>query len=161
MAEIPDIQVLATVLPALVLSQWENLVGKRLLLTEKTTRIPRNEWTLIEISPSGKTAKFQNEIADSQFWTDLDELMVLDVLPVNEALVRARRKIAAFGREAELTLEEFAAYRGVTVNQVRKNLDETRGVCRTSNKAVGIHLGTYLEENFRNHNCRPVRRTRR
>lgn len=65
-------------------TEWKNLVGKRLLLTEKMTRIPRNEWTLLEISPSGKTAKFRNEIAVCQFWTDLDELMVMDVLPPNK-----------------------------------------------------------------------------
>lgn len=48
----------------------------------------------------------------------------------------------------EASPAEIAAYRGLEVRQVRKNLAKTRGVCRTSQKAVGIHLGTYLAENF-------------
>ena len=75
-------------------NKWEELKGKRLLLTDSITRIARNEWTLLEISPNGKVAKFQNELADCQFWTDLDELMVVDVLPPNDsdqAAASARR----------------------------------------------------------------------
>ena len=62
-------------------TNWLELIGKRLLLTDILTRIQRSEWTLLEISPSGKTGKFINELSDCQFWTDLDELVVLDVLP--------------------------------------------------------------------------------
>jgi hypothetical protein len=61
--------------------KWTELIGKRLLLTDSMTRIARHEWTLLEISPSSKVAKFRYEIANCQFWTDLDELVVMDVLP--------------------------------------------------------------------------------
>ena len=64
--------------------KWEELIGKRLLLTDRITRIQRNEWTLLEISPNGKVGKFRNELADTRFWTDLDDLVVMDVLPPNE-----------------------------------------------------------------------------
>ncbi len=61
--------------------KWEKLKGKRLLLTDMITRIQRSEWTLLEISPNGKVGKFRNELADACFWTDLDDLVVMDVLP--------------------------------------------------------------------------------
>jgi len=61
--------------------KWEKLIGKRLLLTDRITRIQRSEWTLLEISPNGKVGKFRNELADTCFWTDLDDLVVMDVLP--------------------------------------------------------------------------------
>ena len=61
--------------------KWKELKGKRLLLTDSITRIKRNEWTLIEISPNGKVGKFRNELANTCFWTDLDDLVVMDVLP--------------------------------------------------------------------------------
>jgi hypothetical protein len=64
--------------------KWEKLKGKRLLLTDRITRIQRSEWTLLEISPNGKVGKFRNELADTCFWTDLDDLVVMDVLPPNE-----------------------------------------------------------------------------
>lgn len=60
-------------------TNWEELKGKRLLITDGIAGIARREWMLLEISPNGKVAKFQNEI--SQFWTDLDDLQVMDVLP--------------------------------------------------------------------------------
>lgn len=59
---------------------WGNLKGKRLLLTDSIIGIDRNEWTLLEISPNGKVAKFRNELADCVFWTDLDEIAVIDIL---------------------------------------------------------------------------------
>ncbi len=61
--------------------KWEQLIGKRLLLTDRITRIQRSEWTLLEISPNGKVGKFRNELADTSFWNDLDDLFVMDVLP--------------------------------------------------------------------------------
>jgi hypothetical protein len=61
--------------------KWEELIGKRLLLTDRITRIQRNEWTLLEISLNGKVGKFRNELANTCFWTDLDDLVVMDVLP--------------------------------------------------------------------------------
>ncbi len=61
--------------------KWEKLKGKRLLLTDTITRIQRNEWTLLEISPNGKVGKFRNELANTRFWTDLDDFIVMDVLP--------------------------------------------------------------------------------
>jgi hypothetical protein len=48
------------------------------------TRIQRSEWTLLEISPNGKVGKFRNELADTRFWNDLDDLVVMDVLPPNK-----------------------------------------------------------------------------
>lgn len=60
---------------------WINRVGQRLLLTDRMTRIERNEWTLLEVSPNGKVGKFRNETAGCQFWTDLNELLVMDELP--------------------------------------------------------------------------------
>lgn len=73
-------------------SKWEELKGKRLLLTDSITRIARNEWTLLEISPNGKVGKFRNELAACQFWTDLGDLMVVDVLPPNDPSSATRRK---------------------------------------------------------------------
>lgn len=61
--------------------KWKELKGKRLLLTDRITRIKRSEWTLLEISPNGEVGKFRNELADTCFWTDLDDLVVMDVLP--------------------------------------------------------------------------------
>ena len=61
--------------------KWEELIGKRLLLTDRITRIQRNEWTLLELNSNGKVGKFRNELADTCFWTDLDDLVVIDVLP--------------------------------------------------------------------------------
>jgi hypothetical protein len=60
--------------------KWEELIGKRLLLADRITRIQRNEWTLLEISPNGEVGKFRNELADTSFWNDLDDLVVMDVL---------------------------------------------------------------------------------
>lgn len=60
--------------------KWKELKDKRLLLTDRITRIKRSEWTLLEISPNGKVGKFRNELADTCFWTDLDDLVVMDVL---------------------------------------------------------------------------------
>ena len=64
--------------------KWKELKDKRLLLMDRITRIQRSEWTLLEISPNGKVGKFRNELANTCFWTDLDDLVVMDVLPPNE-----------------------------------------------------------------------------
>ena len=61
--------------------KWEELIGKRLLLTDIITRIQRNEWTLLELNSNGRIGKFRNELANTYFWTDLDDLVVMDVLP--------------------------------------------------------------------------------
>jgi hypothetical protein len=61
--------------------KWEKLKGKRLLLTDIITRIQRNEWTLLELNSNGRIGKFRNELANTCFWTDLDDLVVMDVLP--------------------------------------------------------------------------------
>lgn len=61
-------------------NSWLEYVGLRLLVTDEITRIERNEWTLLEISPNGRSGKFRNELADCVFWNDLDELVLLDVL---------------------------------------------------------------------------------
>ena len=61
--------------------EWEELIGKRLLLTDRITRIQRNEWTLLELNSNGRIGKFRNELANTCFWTDLDDLVVMDVLP--------------------------------------------------------------------------------
>ena len=63
------------------MNNWKTLIGKRLLLTDRITQIQRSEWTLLEISPNGKVGKFRNELANTCFWTDLDDLVVVDVLP--------------------------------------------------------------------------------
>lgn len=62
-------------------TNWEELKGRRLLIKDKLTGKLYCEWTLLEISPNGKVAKFQNEIAHCQFWVDLDGLKVMEVLP--------------------------------------------------------------------------------
>jgi hypothetical protein len=64
--------------------EWEELIGKRLLLTDRITRIQRNEWTLLELNSNGRIGKFRNELANTCFWTDLDYFVVMDVLPPNE-----------------------------------------------------------------------------
>ena len=61
--------------------EWMALIGKRILLTDRTTRISRNEWTLLELSPKCACGKFRNELANCVFWTDLDDYVVLCVLP--------------------------------------------------------------------------------
>ena len=61
--------------------EWEELIGKRLLLTDRITRIQRNEWTLLELNSNGRIGKFRNELANTRFWTDLDDFIVMDVLP--------------------------------------------------------------------------------
>ena len=69
------------------MNNWKTLIGKRLLLTDRITRIQRNEWTLLEISPNGEVGKFRNELADTCFWTDLDDFVVMDVLPPNKEYI--------------------------------------------------------------------------
>lgn len=59
---------------------WTELNGCRMLITDKTTKTKRCEWTLLEISPSGKHGKFFNEIGLCRFWEDLENLVILDVL---------------------------------------------------------------------------------
>ena len=53
-------------------------IGKRLLLTNPYTGILKNEVKLLEISPSGLRAKFENK--HTKFWQDLDEVKLLEVL---------------------------------------------------------------------------------
>ena len=53
-------------------------VGKRLLTTDTITGIERRECKLVEISPSGKRAKFNN--GNNDFWQDLDEVELLEIL---------------------------------------------------------------------------------
>ena len=66
------------------ITEWDKLIGKRLLLTDRMTHISRNEWTLLEIAPNGKIAKFKNELYPCNFWTDLESQVLLDVLPTNQ-----------------------------------------------------------------------------
>lgn len=62
-------------------TKLNTLKGSRLLMTDRY-RISRNEWTLLEIAPNGKIAKFRNELVnDGIFWIDIDDLILLDVLP--------------------------------------------------------------------------------
>lgn len=62
-------------------TKLNTLKGSRLLMTDRYC-ISRNEWTLLEIAPNGKIAKFRNELVnDYIFWTDIDDLILLDVLP--------------------------------------------------------------------------------
>ena len=56
-----------------------NLIGKRMITTTTTVGIIRNERTLLEISPSGKMAKWSNPFND--FWEDVDEVEILELLP--------------------------------------------------------------------------------
>lgn len=75
-------------------NEARKLVGKRLLLTDRITGISRRESTLLEVSPSGKVAKFRNELAtDCVFWKDLDEVELLEVLQDSD---EERREIAEF-----------------------------------------------------------------
>ena len=60
---------------------WQQWLGKRLLLGVKHAVLERNEWTLLEVSPSGEVGKFRNEIGGTMFWRDLDALRLLEVLP--------------------------------------------------------------------------------
>jgi hypothetical protein len=65
--------------------------------------------------------------------------------PLPPVMLSAQAKVAAFGREAELTLPEFAAWFGTTEEAVRKNLKSIKGVCQISQKLRAIHLGTFLQ----------------
>lgn len=65
------------------------------------------------------------------------------------AEIAAHRKIQLYGADAELTLREFAAYRGQSLESVRKNLGRARCVRRLSQKDTTIHLGTWHEEQSR------------
>lgn len=60
--------------------EWCKHIGSRLLITDRLTQTQRNEWTLLEVSPNRKIGKFRNELAPTKFWTDLDNVEVLDVL---------------------------------------------------------------------------------
>ena len=64
--------------------KWEELIGKRLLLTDTITRNQRNEWTLLELNSNGRIGKFRNELDDTCFWTDLDYFVVMNVLSPNK-----------------------------------------------------------------------------
>ncbi len=56
--------------------------GQRLLLTDSRTETQRNEWTVLEVSPSGRVGKFRTMLeSPCVFWTDLCNVRVLEVLP--------------------------------------------------------------------------------
>ena len=63
------------------LFDWKSLVGKRLLVTDAATRTARNEWKLLEVSPSGRRLKFHNIDADTKFWDDENDVVLLEILP--------------------------------------------------------------------------------
>ena len=62
--------------------KWTDLIGKRLLLTDKYTQIARYEFVLLEVAPSGLCGKFQNNQVQGYpvFWDDLHFLHLLEVL---------------------------------------------------------------------------------
>jgi hypothetical protein len=60
--------------------EWPTLINRRLLLADAMTGVRRWELTLLELSPNGEYGKFRNEIAKTQFWDNLGELEVLDIL---------------------------------------------------------------------------------
>lgn len=72
---------------------------------------------------------------------------LVDLSPVELAV---QRKLAMAGLDAELTVEEFAVWRGRPVRSVRRDLRVTPGVCRTAANQRGIHLRSYIEGNARN-----------
>jgi hypothetical protein len=103
--------------------KWEKLKGKRLLLTDTITRIQRNEWTLLEISPNGKVGKFRNELANTRFWTDLDDFIVMDVLP---AMCKEDGKLS--DEEREYLDDTIRSLNNQLVDALRER-DEARRSC--------------------------------
>lgn len=59
---------------------WQKLLNRRLLLTDKLSRIACNEWSLIELAPAGNFGKFRNEIVGTVFWHELNAVLVIDDL---------------------------------------------------------------------------------
>ncbi len=62
------------------MNDWNKMIGQRLICTEAITRIPRHEWTVLEVAPSGRYVKLRNETCDAVFWRDTDGIVVLEVL---------------------------------------------------------------------------------
>lgn len=94
------------------MKKWNELTGKRLLVTDGITGIGRSELTLLEISPNKKIGKFRNEIHNTVFRSDLDDCEVLDVLaPVFKPTPTEQprfKSVAAL--VATLSPETIAAY---------------------------------------------------
>ena len=55
-------------------------IGKRLLLTDRHTRIDRTEVEVLELSPSGKNVKLHNINAGTTYWQEADEDVIVEVL---------------------------------------------------------------------------------
>ena len=64
-------------------NHWDNLVGKRLLVTNRLTNVEHNEWTLLEFQPDHNLAKFRNELASVDFWICPDWVDVEHILTLN------------------------------------------------------------------------------
>ena len=68
------------------MTNWHELIGKRILIRDGTYKSQFHEWLLLEISPSGLRGKFENNLHYCEFWHDLDTVEVLEVLPDEEEL---------------------------------------------------------------------------
>ena len=67
--------------PMTITPPWKDVLEKRVLVTCATTRVGTHEVTLKEISPNGMFGKFTNNIADTTYWSRLNEWHIIDVLP--------------------------------------------------------------------------------
>lgn len=56
-------------------------VGKRLLLTDRFTYIPRTEVEVVELSPSGQNVKLKNPVVGTTYWTPVEDHRIVEELP--------------------------------------------------------------------------------
>lgn len=60
------------------MSDWNKLVGKRVLIDDTITGQGCDEKKVIEVSPSGKRVKFRN--GKNTYWEDVSEIKLIEVL---------------------------------------------------------------------------------
>ena len=58
-------------------------VGARVLATRRYCGIARDEWFILEISPEGEFAKVRNLIAETEYWIDVHDFRVLEILDLD------------------------------------------------------------------------------
>lgn len=79
-------------------------VGKRLLVTDRYTGIPRDEIEVLEVSPSGQHVKLKNLAARTTFWREADQYRIAEVLADNRMawIGRAGDELTAMLKERNL-----------------------------------------------------------
>lgn len=62
-------------------NEWPTWVGVRAICTDWITRIARDEYTFLEVSPGGTHVKVRNELNGIVSWKDTSSIDVLERLP--------------------------------------------------------------------------------